>query len=438
MSEYRTLQYPLTVFWETTPQCNHNCVHCFNYWRSDAERSANLRRAAAREPMQTLAEKIASLHPVTVVLTGGEPLLVWEELYPCIEFFIEQGIRPTLNTNATLLTREIAEFLAEHNIPLLVSFPCAEESINDEITGTKGAYRRTVAGIKLLKDAGARFSCNVVVSRRNFGEVERTVGFLAGELGARRISLSRVGKPVNAHGGFDAWLLGPEEIRGLIEMSISVKKRFGIEIDASSPYPVCALETQEEYDLLGGKRLCSAGKTSVVVGSDGSLKACPRDSKIYGNLLRDGFDGPWEAMAEWRDGSLLPNECKNCNFLSNCRGACRADALADLGHCGGPDTAARPERLPLSFERKQSKIGSFAADERFAVARNILSVKERTGFRLTKDGNSTFVTDGAYAFLTEHPVFTPADLKTIVREEAVNAVLDRLLSLRLISQLSEV
>ena len=31
------LKYPPVVHWEVTPECNHNCIHCYNYWRSDKE-----------------------------------------------------------------------------------------------------------------------------------------------------------------------------------------------------------------------------------------------------------------------------------------------------------------------------------------------------------------------------------------------------------------
>lgn len=434
MPIFRTLEHPLTVFWETTPQCNHTCVHCFNYWRSDREKALDLRgKADALRPL-LLAEKIASLKPVRVVLTGGEPLLIWDDLIPCISFFKSKGIVVSLNTNAALMTDEKAELLAGNDISLLVSFPCSDPHVNDAITGVPGSFANIVKGLDILSETGVRFSCNMVVSKLNLKYIEETVTFLHQRYRIKRMSLSRVGKPVNAGKAFDKYSLEPEDIRTLISSTVFLHNKFDIAIDASAPYPVCALKTQEEYDLLSGKRICSAGKTSVVIGSDGSIKACPRDSRIYGNILSGDFMTGWEAMQEWRDGSLYPSECKACAYMDVCKAACRADGLADTGTCGALDRAVRLEKLPLTFEKKKYEIPDYSPDQRFYVARGLVFEKERTGYRVSSKGRSTFLTDAAYVFLKNHDSFTPVELSEIVKNKDESRVIAKLLNYGIIEK----
>ena len=33
----KDIQYPAILHWEVTPLCNHNCIHCYNYWRHDTD-----------------------------------------------------------------------------------------------------------------------------------------------------------------------------------------------------------------------------------------------------------------------------------------------------------------------------------------------------------------------------------------------------------------
>lgn len=387
-----------------------------------------MKASSSAVSLREIRQKIEELHPVTVIVTGGEPLMVWEELRPEMERLVHAGIRVTMNTNAAMMTEEIADFLAKEKIALLVSFPCAEETVNDRITDTPGSYRRIQKGLTILRTAGVSFSANVVVSKKNLSYVKETAQCLVEDYGIQRLSLSRVGKPVNAGASFDDWVLGETEVRQLIMETVETHEQYHVDVDASAPYPVCALESDAEFELLGGRRLCSAGKTSLVIGSDGSIKACPRDSFVYGNLFSETFAVIWERMGEWRTDELYPLECRECTSFSSCRGACRADALADTGTCKGMDTAARPERLPLSFRKKKMTFPQYEKEARFSFRQDAHILEEREGYRISHWGQHVFVTEKAMRFLKEHPVFAKAELIGVVEEKETDAVLYRLLS----------
>ena len=79
MSTYKKLKYPPVVFWELTDKCNHNCIHCFNYWRTDTD---NTLSEKSYEEYNRIANKILDQKPALVVLTGGEPLIVFKKIKP--------------------------------------------------------------------------------------------------------------------------------------------------------------------------------------------------------------------------------------------------------------------------------------------------------------------------------------------------------------------
>ncbi len=406
MELFRTFKYPANIFWEVTPMCNHNCVHCFNYWRTDSEETSEINLSSNAVDYLLLTHKIMELNPVRVVITGGEPFLVWDKIFPCIQLMRSKGLEVSINTNVTLITDEIARYLAKENISLFVSFPCHDNSICDCITDVEGSHHNILNGLDILTRNHVNFTCNMVISNKNIDYTEETVLFLKERYQIKRMTFSRVGKPINAADSFDSWLLDRKGIRKLIELSVAISKKHHVSINASSPYPSCALDSQEEYDIFGGQRLCSAGKSSCVIASDGSVKACPRDSKIYGNLLEIQFKEIWEGMAEWRNEEFYPKECRECNFFSSCLGGCRADQLANTEHCSGLDSAVRLEQLPLAFEKNKIVTSILKMDDKFTVPDGIRWDQDYDGYRMSLLGKHTYIKESAYLFFINTPQFT--------------------------------
>lgn len=135
------LHYPPTLQWEMTAECNHDCIHCYNYWRKDFEKIADLSRSKSVEEYYAIARKIVDLKPVAVTITGGEPLLV-------------------------------------NGIHLFISFPCADPEVCDVITNRKGSFQKIVKSLDLIHSYGIDFAPNMVVSRMNIDYVEMTVEYL--------------------------------------------------------------------------------------------------------------------------------------------------------------------------------------------------------------------------------------------------------------------
>jgi len=421
-----SVSYPPFVHWEVTPQCNHNCIHCYNYWRKDKEKQEAMQTNFSKEHYLKMVQKFKEQHAHSVVVTGGEPLLVFDKIKDALLYLKKNGINISINTNAALLTSEMIDFLKENDIGLFISFPCHDENTCDFITNKKGSLKRILQSIDALLEKRIRFSLNVVASRANINHLQGTVDFLKNRYNIKKIYITRVGKPVNSDASFDKYLLTHEDLCRVQDISVKTKFEDGIDVDTGCPYTLCSINSQKSFELFGYNKICTAGKTSYAVDTFGNLKACPRDSTIYGNIFEEPFEIIWNRMAEWRDGSLFPQECSKCNLKEICKGGCRVDAFPFTGKLNSLDTSACLENLPIRYQKAESKI-KYTIEDVFYV-NPIKILKENFGYRLSYKASYVFVTDELMDFISNNPTFT---LETIIKQFSVdyptaNAILVRL------------
>lgn len=411
------VKYPPFVHWEVTPECNHNCIHCYNYWRKDAEKSETMRVDFTEEHYMMIAKKLVERKAHTVVITGGEPLLVFDKIKRVISFLKSNGINISINTNAVLVSNEFIDFVLQNQINLFISFPCHDAKICNFITNREGALSRILKSLDTLNERKVRFSLNIVASKANIDYLQETVDFLKERYGIRKIYITRVGKPVNSDSSFDRYLLTYDDLCRVQDICVKTKLDYGIEVDTGCPYTLCSINSKEAFDMFAYKKICTAGKTSFAIDTFGNIKACPRDSKIYGNILEEDFDVIWSRVSEWRDGSLLPEECSSCNMKDICKGGCRVDAFPFTGRLNSLDTTARIGNVPIKYN-KIEEVFSYSSEEVFTI-NPLKIVEEEFGYRISHKGSYVFITAELMNFLIMHKDFTVDD---IIKSFSVNVI----------------
>ena len=316
---YKKLKSPLTVHLELTSACNHGCIHCYNHWRA---RSDIVNTYLNRDLAEHIINELAQNEVMHVILTGGEPLLNFDILTFVICSLRSRNISFSLNTNATLLTLEKAEILKAIGLEsVLISLLSADRHIHDYLTDRQNQFDKVVRGIKNAHDAGLFVSINMVVSKVNLDQVFAT-GLFIKNLGICSFAATRATLPANYQDRDKELLVKEGDARIIVEQLMALHD-IGIEVKSLIPYPVCFLQSPEEYKLFSSK-FCSAGKMSMAISASGTVFACPHIEKSYGSLKNYFLSHIWEEMSEWRDGSLIPPSCRNCRALHICGGGCRA------------------------------------------------------------------------------------------------------------------
>ena len=148
----------------TTDRCNFACSYCFANDLYPGSKTLNAKNIVRyiNEFLNLTRARVSSL-----ILFGGEPLIAfkaikqaWKEVENL--FGNHQGDMPSLAivTNGSLLTRDIARFLADNDIAVTVSLD-GPKVIHDACRPLKrgqASYERVVEGINELTIAGAFYA----------------------------------------------------------------------------------------------------------------------------------------------------------------------------------------------------------------------------------------------------------------------------------------
>lgn len=345
------LSAPINIQWELTPWCNHNCVHCYNYWRTHAtlEGSSLIMKSDVLSAVEEEVEKNKIFH---ITLTGGEPLAVIEKNANTLKIFRKRGITLGLNSNLTLLTASHISLLKELGISsVLTSLMSFNPDVNDAIVQRKGAFKRIIGKIELAVQNGLNVSVNMVVTKQNFHTIAGT-GKLVKELGAVAFCATKACTPGNCS-DFSGFEIDQQQLIEMFKTLLFVRDTYEIKVDSLEHYPACIFP-DEETMLVFGSRGCTAGKTCCTIGFDGGMRPCSHAPMTYGNIA-DGLDIAWKAMSIWRKGTLVPTSCqKICGaYPFRCGGGCRVEAYTHGKTLGGLDPHCTGRKPVIAIVEKK-------------------------------------------------------------------------------------
>lgn len=161
-----------------TGSCNLACTYCY---ASNQAKTFMKKETIDALISRLVEERNESMKapPLTVQLTGGEPLLAFRQISYLVRRMEEAGLHASfqLQTNATLMTPAIASFIKKHHIAAGVSLDGVPE-VNDLTRpeqGGGGSSLKTLRGIRILAEAGVEIGVTCVVSRYNAAHLDALV-----------------------------------------------------------------------------------------------------------------------------------------------------------------------------------------------------------------------------------------------------------------------
>lgn len=328
-----------------------------------------------------IADSLIQSETLEIVLTGGEPLLRRDLIYPLAKKYTKNGVHVGLNSNLVKITNEDCHDILTSGISgVLGSLSSHKEGIYNQITQTNN-YSNVVRGIKLLVEYEIPLALNMVVIQSNKDHVYET-GKFAHSLGVKAFcatpaSPSKFLSPKEE--------LSVSDIISTLDDLLRLKNDLGMNVDIVEPLPRCLFSDPLRYEHFL-KRDCGAGKTTVVISSSGKIRPCTHVPLEYGNILRDGIKGPWIQMQEWRDGNFTPEECSPCDELSICSLGCREASQLKCGKYNQLDPWSNPNNVG---ERKfVSDRVEVQGNEEYHVTKEIRFREESDSQRLVLDPQS--------------------------------------------------
>ena len=331
----RMLSSPISINLELTSGCNIKCRHCYNFYRDDS--NSTLDRLSLAK-MDRLIDMIVRDEVYHVVLTGGEPMMVFKVLEHSLRRLHEKGISTSVNSNLMLATPEKAQRLRAAGLDhVLTSLNSHNPEVNDYMTAKEGNFVKIVEGIKNTVAANTRVSVNMIVSEPNKDDVYETAKLCA-ELGVQKIFGTRL-VPAEYHKNPEATDLNLNNATALkaLDDLLRAKQDFGIQVGTLISYPLCMLGDLEKYHDFVGRGCPAQRGNRMVINADGQTHACTHESRPYGNVLEVGIKGAFQKMRAWHDGSYLYKVCGDCKYINMCGSGCSAAADAYYGALDAKD-----------------------------------------------------------------------------------------------------
>ncbi len=167
------LEWKLWLY--TNYDCNLRCTYCV------AKSSPNAaRRALGLANVQRLVDEAVALGFSDIFFTGGEPFLL-PDIYQMLAYSSAR-VRTTILTNAMLLHGVRLDKLMEvanPNLIIQVSLDGGRAAEHDAYRG-KGAWDKTVEGIRLLQERGLRVRLSTTETPANSPFLEQVCEFHRG------------------------------------------------------------------------------------------------------------------------------------------------------------------------------------------------------------------------------------------------------------------
>ncbi|MBP2328421.1 MoaA/NifB/PqqE/SkfB family radical SAM enzyme [Kibdelosporangium banguiense] len=137
---------PTDIVWDITYACPLRCTHCYS------ESGRRAARQLSHDDMLRVTDALLSLGPSTIVLAGGEPLIV-KGLGEIIDRITAAGAEVLLYTSGwSLPLPSIGEVVAKC-AAVSVSLDGATAEVHDAIRGRDGSFDRAVRSLMILDDA---------------------------------------------------------------------------------------------------------------------------------------------------------------------------------------------------------------------------------------------------------------------------------------------
>lgn len=312
-----------------TLKCNLRCKMCYNKYSLAPKKELDTEEI--KEFLDQVSKFISKKCFLSIL--GGEPLLVPNKTLSMAEYARTLGFyQRAVSTNGTLVTKEFAKKAREVELEVQVSIDGVNEEDNDRIRG-KGSFKKTIEGIKKLKEEEAYTVLSMVYHSGNFHNLEKFYD-LALKLGVDEARFA----PLKYIGGGRNDFFKKIPFDEMIKYSYNMFKRNPNYLklagrDHFSTFITnCKLGSKTNY--------CGTGQRMVLLDSDGEIYPCINHHLPEfkaGNIRKQPFSEIWlnspilNKLRTIYPVDIINEKCSRCIVRRWCIGGCRGETYHVTG-----------------------------------------------------------------------------------------------------------
>lgn len=310
--------------------CNFRCTYCIHFNNLETSNRINnpkkfMRFETAKEIVDWYLEILRGhkKHTAEINFGGGEPLLMWPVIKQVLEYCratygSDFDFHFSINTNASLITSEIAATLKEFHVEIASSLDGLREE-NNSVRLTKsggGTFSHIMRGFETLDQAGYPLDgIAITVTEKNFLQLDESIINWAVTRGMKniRIDIDIIGMvkiPIN------------NIVSKIMNIRYYAIKR-GIDIAGFWSRPA---ENLGESALESRPAFCGAVRgNSICVSPSGNIYGCGYSTTQLGNLSAiQSFYKQNSAYHYFVKNHLTGAKkmCRGCMIEGQCGGGC--------------------------------------------------------------------------------------------------------------------
>ncbi len=341
-----------------TESCNFRCTYCihFNNLEMSERHSEGKKKMMQFEIAKKAVDEFFSLlkrnskKDAVINFGGGEPLLGWPLIERVVKYCLVSygesfSIKFTINTNASLITEDIAKKLKKYEISVASSLDGLKNG-NDKVRISNrggGTFSVIVAGFEKLADVGYPLDgFSVTVDEKNFPDLDETIIDWAVSRGMKEVRVD-----------IDVITALDLKISDVVVKLLAFRKyaqERGVEVFGYWSRPV---ENLNESPLESHVAFCGAVRgNSICVNPSGIVYSCGYSSVSLGTISDIPTllspDSKYQKLLERRlPGNL--EMCRGCMIEGQCGGGC--EITQEFSRIDG---AIKVERM-CSFYKEMTK-----------------------------------------------------------------------------------
>jgi len=270
MAALRGMAKPIPAFAIVciSTKCPYKCHYCYN-----SEMHADAEKLSVNQLVLTINCLVDS-GIRNIYLSGGEPMMRWNDLLQILERCQNRQITFWLLTTGWGITEEKIVQLIERDVTgIMITLDSENPETVAAIKGESGAYQNAIHAIRLSAANGLIAVINTVFTKDILEEYnfERFVAFV-GQNGATFINCNTQKDAQNADGE-NTPIFTPTDCRKLGKLTRqNNKKRRSLPITYSP-------------DFWESRRGCVGGKLFLYMDPEGNFRPCPFSSLVIGNIF---------------------------------------------------------------------------------------------------------------------------------------------------------
>ena len=310
--------------------CNFRCTYCIHFNNLEtSNRINNLKKFMRFDTAKKMVDRYLEIlrghrkRVAEINFGGGEPLLVWSIIkqilkYCRVTYGSEFEFRFSINTNASLITLEVAATLKEYQVEIASSLDGLREG-NDRVRLTKsggGTFSQIMRGFDVLTQAGYPLDgIAVTVTEKNFHELDESIVDWAEARGMKNVRID-----------IDVVNIVEIPIEDVVAKLIRIRRYAATRsIDVPGFWSRPA-ENLNESTLESRVAFCGAVRgNSLCVGPSGNIYGCGYSTTQLGSLSEiQSFHAPSAAYHRFVKNHLtgVIKMCKGCMIEGQCGGGC--------------------------------------------------------------------------------------------------------------------